>query len=209
MLGIKFKLVTDCDSFRLTLSKSKINPRIARWAMILQEFTFTVEHRPGKKMGHVDALSRCYSVLVLEANSFDRTLALSQDRDPEIVAIRKRLEKSEEKFYELRNGLVYRKENEKLLFVVPEAMIENVIRANHDDLGHIGCEKVLENMLKVYWFPGARRRVKEHIEACLRCVEFSPESGKKEHCSFSHCARRSPWSFRENWQRISILADNY
>ena len=56
--GIPFKIITDYDSFRLTLSKQSINPRISRWAMFLQEYDFEIEHRSGSKMPHVDALSR-------------------------------------------------------------------------------------------------------------------------------------------------------
>ncbi|GFX06989.1 transposon Ty3-I Gag-Pol polyprotein [Trichonephila clavipes] len=43
---------------RKTLSKKELNPRIARWALYLQEFNYTIEHRTGSKMAHVDALSR-------------------------------------------------------------------------------------------------------------------------------------------------------
>jgi len=31
--GIKFKIVTDCNSVAMTLAKKDINPRIARWAL--------------------------------------------------------------------------------------------------------------------------------------------------------------------------------
>lgn len=33
-------------------------PRIARWLLQLQEYTFTVQYRPGNRLQHVDALSR-------------------------------------------------------------------------------------------------------------------------------------------------------
>ncbi|KAK9685737.1 RNase H-like domain found in reverse transcriptase [Popillia japonica] len=56
LFGKPFRIVTDCDSFRLTLAKKDINPRIARWAMMLQDYDYTVVHRPGKRMAHVDAL---------------------------------------------------------------------------------------------------------------------------------------------------------
>lgn len=85
------------------------------------------------------------------------------------------------KFYELRDGLVYRKDKtKKLLFYVPESMENNVIRTGHDDLGHLGVEKVFGNLTKVYWFPRMRDKIQEYIYNCLRCVEFSPPSGKRE-----------------------------
>lgn len=52
-------------------------------------------------MNHVDALSRCHSIFILEANLFKRTLSIQQDRDANIVKIRNELETSENKLYEL------------------------------------------------------------------------------------------------------------
>lgn len=52
-------------------------------------------------MGHVDALSRCYGIHILEANNFDRIMSLKQMQDPKILEIRGKLENSEEKFFEL------------------------------------------------------------------------------------------------------------
>jgi len=148
--GRKFRVVTDCDSFRLTLSKKDVNPRISRWALFLQNYDCEIVHRPGRRMGHVDALSRCHSVLVLEGSSFDRTLSICQDRDDEIIKIRDELEKRDVKHYELRDGLVYRRDrNIKLLFYVPRSMEKNVIRTCHDDLGHVGIDKVVNNITKV------------------------------------------------------------
>jgi len=132
-------------------------------------------------MTHVDALSRCHSILILEGNTFERTLSICQDRDPEILKIREELKKGEVRYYELRDGLVYRKDNnKKLLFFVPRSMETNVIRTCHDDIGHVGVDKTVSNISKVYWFPKMQEKVKEHIANCLRCIEFSPTSGKTE-----------------------------
>jgi len=57
--GIKFKIVTDCDSFRLTLiNKKDIHSRIARWTLELQSYDYEVVHKAGSQMQHIDALSR-------------------------------------------------------------------------------------------------------------------------------------------------------
>lgn len=58
-------------------------------------------------MLHVDALSR--QIFVIEDNSFDKNLALCQVNDPAITKIRKELELSENKLFDMRNGLVYKK----------------------------------------------------------------------------------------------------
>ena len=143
LLGITFKKITYCDSFILTLSMQNINPRISRWAMFVQSYDYEIEHHPGKQMGHVDALSRCHSVLVLEANTLNQNLSVRQNHDTEITKIQERLGKSEDKFFELCDGLVYRKTNNNdLLFYVPELIVANMIRTCYGDLGHIGLEKL-------------------------------------------------------------------
>jgi len=38
-------------------------------------------------MGHVDALSRCHNILVLEANTFEQILAVKQGINENIVKI--------------------------------------------------------------------------------------------------------------------------
>jgi len=76
-------------------------------------------------MRHADALSRCHNILLIEENTFERNLSIVQDRDKEINKIRDQLENTEDKHYELRNGLVYRKHKGKLLFYVPKGMLKN------------------------------------------------------------------------------------
>lgn len=70
LLGINFKIVTDCQAFALTMNEKDLCVRVARWALLLEEFSYTIVHRPGKNMIHVDTLSRNplpYSMLISES----------------------------------------------------------------------------------------------------------------------------------------------
>ena len=128
LAGIKFKIITDCDSFRLTLIKKEVNPRMSRWALLLENYDYEIDHRPGSRMLHVDALSRCYAIFIIEGNSFERTLSILQDCHEEIVDIRDRVENSKDKYFEIRDGLVYRKHKMRgLLFYVPKSIEYNVM----------------------------------------------------------------------------------
>lgn len=178
LLGIKFKIITDCQALSLTLNKKETNPRIARWVLEMQNFDYTLEHRAGSRMSHVDALSR--QILVVEDNSFDKNLSLCQGDDPSITKIRTELEHSENKFFEMRNGLVYRKQKGKILFYVPTALESSVLRKYHDQMSHVGSEKTARNILNNYWFPELRSKVDKHIKSCLKCIAFTPSSGKRE-----------------------------
>lgn len=54
--------------------------------------------------------------------------------DDDIVKIKNKLLMSDNTFYELRNGLIYRKENQNIRFYVSKVMAINVIRTCHDDM---------------------------------------------------------------------------
>lgn len=58
LLGIRFTVVTDCQSLVYLNMHKTVKPQIARWFEVLQEFDFDVKFRPGSRMSHVDALSR-------------------------------------------------------------------------------------------------------------------------------------------------------
>lgn len=98
LYGISFKVMTDCDIFRLTLNKQDVNTRISRWALFLQNYDFSIFHRPNKNMQHVDAFSRCHVILVLESNSFEQIPAIRQNTDDDIVHIKNKLLMSDKKF---------------------------------------------------------------------------------------------------------------
>lgn len=77
--GLEFTIITDCNSVTLALQKKDINTRILRWYMELQQYNYLIQHRSGQLMQHVDSLSR-HSILVVEENSFERTLCLKQSQ---------------------------------------------------------------------------------------------------------------------------------
>ena len=59
LLGRRFIVRTDHQALVWLFGMKEPSGKIARWIEILATYDFAVEYRPGKKMGHVDALSRC------------------------------------------------------------------------------------------------------------------------------------------------------
>ncbi|XP_055842533.1 protein NYNRIN-like [Episyrphus balteatus] len=53
-----------------------------------------------------------------------------------------------------------------------------VIRTHHEGMCHLGVEKCFELLSGSYWFPNMKTKVKDYIKTCLKCIYFSPESGK-------------------------------
>ncbi|XP_011165440.1 uncharacterized protein LOC105199865 [Solenopsis invicta] len=150
--GIPFKIVTDCNALVITLNKKDINPRIVRWALELQNFDYSTEHRPGKRMAHVDALSRTNSVLVVEDNTFEFNLTVCQAQDTKIKELRTRLEREQGGLFEMQNGIVCRKGKDKLMFYVPHSMEKELLQKYHNEFGHFDVDKT-RSFRKVTGFP--------------------------------------------------------
>ena len=144
LLGRKFKIVTDCRAFKDTMSKQKMNARVARWVVALAEFEYEVEHRPGEKMLHVDALSRA-DVLTVTL-SVSAQIRAAQNEDDKIKTIIAAMDQSDSfNGYSLRNGVLYKGEGETARVYVPESMEVSIIRSAHD-IGHFGVKKTKERI---------------------------------------------------------------
>lgn len=179
--GISFRIVTDCNSLTLTLAKKTVNPRISRWALELENYNYTIHHRSGSGMGHVDALSRCHVVSLVQTDDVDFQLQATQARDPCIVELRASLEVAEQDRFELQDGLVYRRlEPGKLRLYVPEEMESNVIRLIHEQIGHLGIDKCFDQIRQHYWFPGMRPKIEKFVRNCIPCIMCSAPARHNE-----------------------------
>ena len=58
LLGYKFTFHIDHDALKYMINKPQLSGRIARWVLLLQEFDFTINVRPGKIHQNADFLSR-------------------------------------------------------------------------------------------------------------------------------------------------------
>lgn len=71
-------------------------------------------------------------------------------------------------------------DNGKVLFCVPEDMESHVLFKYHDEMGHIGTDKMVDLITKNYWFGKMREKAGNHIQNCLKCIVFSSKYGKEE-----------------------------
>lgn len=189
LLGKPFKVVSDCSALRSTFVKRDLIPRIARWWLALQEFDCCMEYRAGTKMGHVDALSRnpvidpdnwssekCPNVMIINNEDWLLTLQLG---DPELRRIRDIISSDLDpqgldyikQNYVIKDNKLFRIVGEDCVrWVVPKGARWQLCKMNHDDIGHVGFEKVLERIKKNYWFSKMKRFVKKYVGACIDCA---------------------------------------
>ncbi|GFY40373.1 retrovirus-related Pol polyprotein from transposon 17.6 [Trichonephila inaurata madagascariensis] len=83
LLGYHFKIITDCSAFQKTMDKKDLVTRIARWALLLEEYDYEIVHRSGQRMQHVDALSR-YPVTIITSDTLTARLQRAQQEDENI-----------------------------------------------------------------------------------------------------------------------------
>ncbi|GFU33655.1 retrovirus-related Pol polyprotein from transposon 17.6 [Trichonephila clavipes] len=90
----------ELEHFRRLCKKKELITRIARWVLQLEEFDYEIEHRAGKRMKHVDALSR-YPVMIVCNDTLTSKLKKAQEEDDNIQTLKSLLEKQEsEEFFE-------------------------------------------------------------------------------------------------------------
>ncbi|XP_045500927.1 uncharacterized protein LOC123698364 isoform X3 [Colias croceus] len=179
LLGIKFKIVTDCSALTMTLQKKDLPPRVARWALLLEEYDYTIEHRPAARMKHADALSRQPIKNIIVLTDTAARLRRAHDDDLQIKLIKKVLEKESYDDYVLENGMLWKIKDGNKLMVVPKKMQNEIIR-NHHENGHFGCVKTEELINRNYYMENLKEKIKTNIDNCVECILNSNKRGKKE-----------------------------
>lgn len=196
LLGIKFKIITDCNAIKSTVNKKDLTPRVARLWTYLQDFDFVVVYKKGKYVAHVDFLSRNAeeprkvpqntvppSVNAVNLVSQTAWLESAQQKDLETQNLIEKVQSGEvdSNQYILKNNLLYYKNGtEKPKLYVPKGSRLGIVRMYHDENCHIGFEKTMSKVCESFWFPGMTNFIKKYISHCLVCIETKTHSGPKQ-----------------------------
>ncbi|CAI5474225.1 unnamed protein product [Closterium sp. Yama58-4] len=197
--GRPFVLVTDHQPLTWLMTNQALTGRNARWAMRLQEYEFTIRHRAGKTLQHVDGLSRNPPPSSPEAC----LVALAREIDGE--GAKRKAQKGAEDIWEdeetLRwvqgktsesepaseraraRGLHYRWYQDQLqkttkegwkLVPRPEER-EGIIAKVHRQLGHYGSLRTSQLIETGWWWAGMRGDIKAWVGPCELCSRNKAE----------------------------------
>lgn len=190
LLGAKetFEIFTDHKNLEYFQKPQKLNRRQARWVTEMQEYDFTLHHKPGKTMTKADALSRRAghdkgqsdneNVTVLKEEWF-RTLSIESDQDllNRIRKVHKNRDKSVAKalseklegWSESEDGIVTWKD--RLYVPVDRKLREEIVRLHHNvpTAGHPGRHKTHELITRNYWWPKIQEFIRTYVEGCEAC----------------------------------------
>ncbi|GFT02286.1 retrovirus-related Pol polyprotein from transposon 17.6 [Trichonephila clavipes] len=121
------------------MSKKQLTPKIARWALFLEDFNYEIIHRPDKQMGHVDCLSR-YPVMTITYDEITTKLANCQRNDEYINSLKTLLENKQINNFVVKSDVLYKIENDNDVLVVPQQMQTEIVKNIHSK-GHLGINK--------------------------------------------------------------------
>jgi transposase InsO family protein len=191
LLGIKFVIRTDCNSLKLLANKRDLSARIGRWFVRLSEFNYTIEYHKGVSNVVADGLSRnpvgeaeevsLVGLPVMGITINTDWIAAMQRNDDEVLAVRRKLEDSDEemsKKFTLHKGRVYKVTKGVWRLYVPVDLRSELVIETHKSLMHLGIDKTLGQLKKSYYFPKMREVVTKHVNRCINCLYYKLPSGK-------------------------------
>lgn len=143
-------------------------------------------------MAHVDALSRnpvsgtsqtSLDVLVVTDSNWLATIQSADDDIQRIVGILKNPEFDNvvdiKSNYKVKNDKLFRITPQGDKWVVPKGARWQIVKQNHDDIGHFALDKTLERVKASFWFPKMRTFIGKYVSSCLECSYAKSSGGKR------------------------------
>jgi hypothetical protein len=172
LYGRKFLVRTDHRALTYLRNFADQNNRLMRWSLKLSELDFTVEHRAGSRIAHVDALSRHVGAVLRQSSLNRENILEEQGKDAFCVKQSPGTYSSRSEFFLDESGILYRRQsNSKHQLVVPQALIHDVIKENHDPpyVAHPGIKRTYGLISLKFWWPGMRKSIQDYIRSCDPC----------------------------------------
>lgn len=171
--GVPFKVVTDHASLKWLQNLKEPHGKLARWAVRLQAFDITFEHRPGKQMDAPDALSRAIDLIDIEPNI--------NTKDRWYNHAHEMARRGESDFYMISDGYLYRRGKFQAstgdriwTMCIPNELVDRVLHEKHDASCHPGFWKTLHSVKTCYYWRGMHQRVYEYVTKCVNCRLIKP-----------------------------------
>jgi len=193
LLGREFLVLTDHKPLQFIYNNDKSSPKVLRWKMQLQEFSFRVEHCSGKSNTAADCLSRINMIDKLPGEELitENELNDAQHYDKEvksmIEAINKNFNRRPDRVSDslwslkhklnVQNGILI--SNDDRLYV-PFSKRFKVLTVAHSN--HLGINQTINNIKERFIFPNLVNSVNKFVKNCRICNLVKPKFAQPPSC---------------------------
>ena len=182
LYGTHFTIVTDHSSLRWLQQMKDPDGRLARWALKLQHYDFSIVHRAGAIHQNADGLSRLPPIAYL-APEEDRIYDLIGRPDLwsfENAAIQKRLELMASSS-QIKDGMLYKLVGTSWLPYVRPSSRTAAIMEGHVQIGHGALKKTFEWLRSRCYWDGMFESIQQTLETCLVCKSHGGPNPRFKH----------------------------
>ena len=177
-----FIIETDHAALTFLMNNRFANNRIYRWSLLIQEFSFSIQYRPGKENITADALTRKEQADMSKSSAF--MVALNVCSPTQVLYSETEIKESQEKLINLKqsinskgkyrglmikNGFIIKIFNNNELYVIQQTLAVKIIRDLHIQFGHIGIRKSWMIFRENYYAQNDLRIAKSVIKECHLC----------------------------------------
>lgn len=205
--GTHFTIITDHASLLWLHNLKDPTGRLARWALRLQPYNYTLIHRKGREHVVPDFLSRSVPEIAEVVEAKHPVDTLSQTTDRWYLNMLVKVENNPEKYRQWRvsNGLLYKyvrcdipelsHEEDYWKLVVPKDKRKIILEENHDSpkSGHLGVYKTFWRLRRLYTWPKMRSDVARYVRNCNICAQHKPEQKRPAGLMGSRPEIHRPW----------------
>jgi hypothetical protein len=185
LYGRPFLVTTDHSALSYLRKFSNNKTCSMRWSLN-SGLDFVVEHRPGVKIPHADALSKHVGLVKCEASLDKQSIRPEQQIDALYSILEAGAYDSTQKFFLDEHNVLYRHHpDSKHQIILPRTMVK-VIRQHHDPVyaSHPGVKRTLVLVSLNYWRRPMRKDIAEYVRMCDSCqrrkedLEFTAPLGE-------------------------------
>lgn len=188
LLGSKFRLRTDHKPLLKMLEVKDPFGRRATMLRDISEFEPQLEFIKGCDNVVADALSRL-GITPLQNHNIDDALTLGVVKSDRVKDFIDNLDefKLAQTTDPVLKPYISSQTNKEGLFtlqalgqvLVPKSSVPNLLCLAHDETGHQGSEKVVERIVRHFWWPTMNKDVVNYVHSCRRCAATLSQ-GKRE-----------------------------
>ena len=196
LTGTHFTIMTDHRPLKYLLTIKDASSRLAKWAMYLMEYSFTIQYRKGKLNSNVDSLTRLRTGEDVLVENIIAMVQEGQGREevmpmPSVIWSKEELKTLQQEDDDIKNILSKNLTEEDLYYInqdslltkrrrphqrndpifAPKHIVPEIIRIYHNSIYacHPGQKKTLENIEKDFYWHKIKKDVKTYVEQCHSC----------------------------------------